>query len=82
MSSSCPVPITQTDRVLLGHGSGGKLTAQLVEQLIVPAFSNPALAHLDDPRNLAVAVAFTLLVGIGLHATFAAIGTPGDPRRR
>lgn len=40
------------------------------------------VAHLDDPRNLAVAVAFTLLVGIGLHATFAAIGTPGDPRRR
>ena len=52
MSSSCPVPISQTDRVLLGHGSGGKLTAQLVEQLIVPAFSNPALAQLDDQALL------------------------------
>src|SRR4029079_13944902 len=52
MSSSCPVPITQTDRVLLGHGSGGKLTSQLVEQLIVPAFANPALAKLDDQALL------------------------------
>ena len=52
MSSSCPLPITQTDRVLLGHGSGGKLTAHLVEQLIVPAFSNPVLAQLDDQALL------------------------------
>jgi hydrogenase expression/formation protein HypE len=52
MSSSCPVPIAQTDCVLLGHGSGGKLTSQLVEQLIVPAFSNPALAQLDDQALL------------------------------
>jgi hydrogenase expression/formation protein HypE len=52
MSYSCPTPISQTDRVLLGHGSGGKLTAQLVEQLIVPAFANPALDALDDQALL------------------------------
>lgn len=48
MFSSCPLPISATDRVLLGHGSGGKLTAELIERLIVPALSNPALAQLDD----------------------------------
>ncbi|MBX3162684.1 MAG: hydrogenase expression/formation protein HypE [Deltaproteobacteria bacterium] len=37
-----------TDRVLLGHGSGGKLTSELIEKLIVPAFANHALAELDD----------------------------------
>jgi hydrogenase expression/formation protein HypE len=37
-----------TDRILLGHGSGGKLTAELIEKLVVPALSNPALARLDD----------------------------------
>jgi hydrogenase expression/formation protein HypE len=59
---SCPVPITATDRVLLGHGSGGKLTSQLIEQLIVPAFSNPALDALDDQAVLSVGggrIAFT-----------------------
>jgi hydrogenase expression/formation protein HypE len=48
MFSSCPLPISATDRILLGHGSGGKLTAELIERLIVPALSNPALAQLDD----------------------------------
>ncbi|HEX4454916.1 MAG TPA: hydrogenase expression/formation protein HypE [Kofleriaceae bacterium] len=46
--TSCPIPIDQTDRILLGHGAGGKLTAQLIEQLIVPAFANPMLSRLDD----------------------------------
>ena len=28
-ATACPLPITSTDRVLLGHGSGGKLTGEL-----------------------------------------------------
>jgi hydrogenase expression/formation protein HypE len=32
----------------LGHGSGGKLTAQLIEKVFLPAFSNPVLDRLDD----------------------------------
>jgi hydrogenase expression/formation protein HypE len=48
MSFNCPLPISATDRVLLGHGSGGKLTAELIERMIVPALYNPALAQLDD----------------------------------
>lgn len=47
-SFSCPLPQTDVDRVLLGHGSGGKLTAHLVERMIVPALSNPILERLDD----------------------------------
>ena len=50
----CPLPISATDRVLLGHGSGGKLTAELIEKLIVPAFANPALDQLDDQAIVAV----------------------------
>lgn len=48
MFSSCPLPNTAVDRILLGHGSGGKLSAQLIERLIVPALANPALDRLDD----------------------------------
>ncbi len=51
---ACPVPITATDRVLIGHGSGGKLTADLIERMIVPAFANPALEALDDQAILDV----------------------------
>ena len=35
--ADCPLPLTQTEEILLGHGSGGKLTAQLIERLILPA---------------------------------------------
>ena len=29
---SCPLPISEHQRIVLGHGSGGKLTADLIEQ--------------------------------------------------
>ena len=45
---SCPMPFTQYDRVLLGHGSGGRLSADLVHRLFLPAFNNEVLARLDD----------------------------------
>jgi hydrogenase expression/formation protein HypE len=59
---SCPAPITGTDEILLGHGSGGKLTARLIEQTIVPALRNPLLEMLDDQAVVPVAsdrIAFT-----------------------
>jgi hydrogenase expression/formation protein HypE len=51
---ACPLPLAATDRVLLGHGSGGKLSAELIEKLIVPALSNPQLDELDDQAVLAL----------------------------
>jgi hydrogenase expression/formation protein HypE len=45
---SCPVPLPARDEVLLGHGSGGRLTAALIREVFLPAFQNPILARLDD----------------------------------
>lgn len=59
---ACPVPIAGSDEILLGHGSGGKLTARLIERTIVPALDNPILKVLDDQALLAVGcetIAFT-----------------------
>jgi hydrogenase expression/formation protein HypE len=44
----CPVPLSQRDTVLLGHGSGGKLSAELLRDIFLPAFQNPALSRLND----------------------------------
>jgi hydrogenase expression/formation protein HypE len=41
------------DRILLAHGGGGTLTAELVRELILPRFGNDALAPLDDAAVLA-----------------------------
>ncbi|MHC4134399.1 MAG: hydrogenase expression/formation protein HypE [Planctomycetota bacterium] len=51
---SCPAPLPPGDTVLLGHGSGGTLSAQLVRQIFLKAFDNPALARLDDQAIVAV----------------------------
>ena len=48
----CPVPFSATETVLLGHGSGGKLSAELLHSVFLPAFDNPVLAHLEDQAVL------------------------------
>src|SRR5208282_4759864 len=46
---SCPAPLLPAkDTILLGHGSGGKLSAELIRDIFLPAFQNPVLARLDD----------------------------------
>lgn len=45
---TCPAPLPAKDQVLLGHGSGGKLSAELIRDIFLPAFGNPILARLDD----------------------------------
>jgi hydrogenase expression/formation protein HypE len=49
---SCPLPLPPGDVILLGHGSGGRLSAQLVDELFVPRFADPELARLGDAAVL------------------------------
>jgi hydrogenase expression/formation protein HypE len=44
----CPVPIVTVDRVQLGHGSGGKMSAALIGDVFVHALENTVLAELGD----------------------------------
>jgi hydrogenase expression/formation protein HypE len=50
----CPIPIDRYPNVLLAHGGGGKLTHQLIEQMFLPAFSNPLLGERHDGAILNV----------------------------
>src|ERR1019366_8227877 len=47
-SFTCPTPISVRDRILLGHGSGGRLSAELLRDVFLPFFSNPLLDRKDD----------------------------------
>jgi hydrogenase expression/formation protein HypE len=44
----CPTPVQQRDRIVLGHGSGGKLMHDLIAKTFLPAFDNPLLRAGDD----------------------------------
>lgn len=50
----CPAPLPPGARVLLGHGSGGKLSAELVRDVFLAAFQNPILARMDDQAIVSV----------------------------
>jgi hydrogenase expression/formation protein HypE len=42
------------DRILLAHGSGGKLTHRLLQEIVFPAFSNPILKKCEDAAVLSL----------------------------
>ena len=46
---SCPLPLSEYEHVLLGHGSGGTLSAHLIQRLILPGLGvDPGLALEDQ----------------------------------
>ncbi len=45
---TCPLPLRDYPAIVMGHGGGGKLSADLVRHLFLPAFRNPALEQLGD----------------------------------
>jgi hydrogenase expression/formation protein HypE len=60
--SSCPIPTSKYDRIVLGHGSGGRLTADLMSTVFLPAFANPTLSALEDQATVDLAEADRIAV--------------------
>jgi hydrogenase expression/formation protein HypE len=57
----CPTPLLALDRIQLGHGSGGKLSAALLRERFLPLLGNATLWQLGDaavvpigPRDIAI----------------------------
>jgi hydrogenase expression/formation protein HypE len=48
----CPLPLRDYPTIVLGHGGGGKLSADLVEHIFKPLFNNPILDELGDQAIL------------------------------
>jgi hydrogenase expression/formation protein HypE len=47
-------PPAKTEQILLDHGSGGKVSHQLVCERMLPLFDNPMLSRLDDGATLSI----------------------------
>ncbi len=88
-SALCPVPIRDRGHVILGHGSGGKLSQDLIGGLFLPPFDNPALRAGNDagvvdpgPGRLAVStdshVVWPLFFPGGDIGRLAVCGTVND----
>lgn len=48
----CPAPLRETSSILMGHGGGGAMSAELIEHLFLPAFGAAADAEMGDSAVL------------------------------
>jgi hydrogenase expression/formation protein HypE len=51
----CPLPHTQTETVVIGHGSGGSMTRDLIQNIFQSRIGNDALAEGNDAARLHLA---------------------------
>jgi hydrogenase expression/formation protein HypE len=45
---TCPLPVSDYREIVLAHGSGGKLSQQLIQKIVLPQFRNELLQPLHD----------------------------------
>ncbi|CAA0098214.1 Carbamoyl dehydratase HypE [Mycolicibacterium vanbaalenii] len=50
----CPAPLRDAPNVLMGHGGGGAMSAELIEHLFLPAYGSAADAQMGDSAVLQV----------------------------
>src|SRR4051812_50205049 len=51
---TCPLPLRDSPTVVMGHGGGGQLSAELVEHLFVPAFGSQPGAGQGDSAGFSL----------------------------
>lgn len=44
----CPVPLQHSEKIMMGHGSGGKMMQDLIAKTFLPPLDNPALRAGND----------------------------------
>jgi hydrogenase expression/formation protein HypE len=52
LSFVCAPALAAKERILLGHGSGGRLSAELLRDIFLPMFSNEILDRMEDQAVL------------------------------
>jgi hydrogenase expression/formation protein HypE len=60
---SCPMPLRNSPKILMGHGGGGQLSAELVEHLFVPAFTGRDAA--GHPSGVLASLADSAVFSLG-----------------
>jgi hydrogenase expression/formation protein HypE len=73
----CPVPIRKRGQVIIGHGSGGKLSHDLISDLFLPSLQSPALLAGNDAA-VVPAEKFRLAVSTDSHVVYPLFFPGGD----
>lgn len=74
----CPVPRSHKDKIVLGHGSGGKMTSDLIRDIFYPPLANPALLAGNDAGIVELADGILLAVSTDAHVVSPLFFPGGD----
>jgi len=51
---TCPLPLQNYPTIVMGHGAGGRMMADLIEHLFAPAFDNQWLSQMGDSTAISL----------------------------
>lgn len=74
----CPVPLSRYEKIVLGHGSGGRMSHDLIRQVFLPFLANPILNAGDDAGILSLSPSVKLAFSTDAHVVFPLFFPGGD----
>lgn len=74
----CPTPLPHGEQIVMGHGSGGKLSHDLIAKVFTPAFDNPALRANNDAAAVSVDPTTRLALSTDSHVVWPLFFPGGD----
>ncbi len=74
----CPIPLTHNDQIVMGHGSGGKMSHDLINKVFFPAFANSVLSAGDDAGVIQSSSPSRLAVSTDSHVVWPLFFPGGD----
>lgn len=74
----CPLPLSHDERIVLGHGSGGKMSHDLIQRMFLPPFDNPILNRGNDAALVSPALRGRLAISTDSHVVWPLFFPGGD----
>jgi hydrogenase expression/formation protein HypE len=74
----CPLPLSHQEQIVMGHGSGGKMSHDLITRLFYPPFENPALLAGDDAGVVQANTDTQLAISTDSHVVWPLTFPGGD----
>ena len=74
----CPLPLQHIDRIVMGHGSGGKMSHDLITRLFLPLFDNPILRAGNDSGVFELSNGLRLAISTDAHVVSPLFFPGGD----
>lgn len=74
----CPLPLSHNEQIVMGHGSGGKMSHDLISRIFLPSFDNPALRAGDDAGIVQPTPGMKLSISTDSHVVSPLFFSGGD----